>query len=101
MITVWGSLMFKMADWVHPTGGEVLAILNAQVICSWGFSPIPHRHWWIRGEPNVMGPGRILSFLIWESLGDAGSFIRQLQLLLNMVASVSGVLEQGLLLGYP
>ena len=62
------------------------------------FALIPHKPWRIRGIPKVLVMERAVSFLLRESPGDAGSVLRQLQLLPNRVASMTGVLVQGFLL---
>ena len=84
---------------IRPVRGKSSAILNERVFCYWFISPlIPHRLCKIRGAPKVLGLGKAVYFLPQESPVDAGSGIRQLLLLMKMVAAISGVLVRGLLL---
>ena len=62
------------------------------------FTLILHRTCHIRGEPKVMGLGRTVYFLLWDSLVYSGSFLHKLWLLTKKVAYMSEVLAWGLLL---
>ena len=59
---------------------------------------VPYRRWRLRGAPKVLGMVRTVYFVLRDSTGDAGSVLLQLQLLPKRMASMSGVLAQGLLL---
>ena len=93
--------MFNMADLVLyvPPGGKCWpSSIHESFVPGFVSSLIPHMPWQLRGAPKVMGLGSKVSFMIWESTGDSGSALRQLRLLPKSVASISGVLEWGLLL---
>ena len=101
MIPVWERRLFNMADLVVyvPPGATFWPSSMHESFVIGFISPfIPHRPWRIRGTPKVLVLVRTVSFLPRESPGDAGSVMRQILLLLNMTASMSGVLARGLLL---
>ena len=95
MIPVWVRLLFKMSAWWY-TAGHTQCTSHLFLVL---FPPIiPHRPWRLRGAPNVMGLVSTVSFLSQEIPGDTGSVLCQLRLLLKRLASMSVVLERGLLL---
>ena len=53
-------------------------------------SLIPHSPWRLRGKPTVLGLGRMVSFLIRDIPGDAGSVMRQIMLLRGCLRAGDG-----------
>ena len=101
MITVWGRLLFKMADLVvYGPLGEIFwsSSMHKYFFLGFVYPLISHGTWRLKGTTKVMGLGRTVSFLIHESAGNAGSDMRQIRLLLKRLAFMPGVLEQVLLI---
>ena len=101
MMTVWVRLLFNISQFlVHKPPGEMFQTysMHESFVLVFIFPLINHRPWCIRGAPKVLGLGRMVSLLIREISGDAGSVLHQLWLLTKRVDSISGVLARGLLL---
>ena len=101
IMPVWGRLLFNIAGLVvygAPAANFWLYSMHESSVLGLIFPLIPHRSWWIRETPNVLGLVRTVYLLLWEITGDTGSVLNQLWLLPKRVSSMSGVLAQGLLL---
>ena len=104
MFPVWGRLMYKVDELVvyNPLGAKFWPTsMCKSFVLVFGFPLTHYRSWWLRGEPKILGLGRMMYLLIWESTGDADSVLIQLWLLPKKVVSMSGVFTQGLLLSQP